>query len=104
MLDIVSNHSGLDIGLYDTQTSKAGNILSVQVGSLEYAPLLGIDLAYFLSEDFSFQNSSFQAYLVEVLSNNGINVTQQIALINTLFTNLNIQVGAEENNSQLVAR
>ncbi len=59
MTDIVS--IGADIGLYDSQSPRAANILSVQLGALEYAPTLGIDLAYFLQEDFRFQNESFKS-------------------------------------------
>jgi hypothetical protein len=60
MIDIISSNDGQDLGLYDTQTERAKNILSTQVGSLEYAKDLGVDLNYFLSPDFKFQNESFK--------------------------------------------
>lgn len=102
MIDIVS--VGNDIGLANTNTERAGNILSIQLGSLEYLPLFGIDLAYFLSEDFRFQNESFRSYLIETLANNGINVSSVTELVDNLFTQLNIEVSADESTTALMAR
>ena len=102
MTDIVSITT--DIGVFDTQTCKAANILSVQLGNLEYAPLLGIDLVYFLNEDFRFQNESFKAYLVQVLANNGINVASVVDMIEDLLVRYSFNISAEETNSGLVAR
>lgn len=102
MIDIVS--VGNDIGLANTNTERAGNILSVQLGSLEYLPLFGIDLAYFLSEDFRFQNESFRSYLIETLANNGINVSSVTEAVDKLFTQLNIEVSADESSTALLAR
>jgi hypothetical protein len=101
MIDISSVAE--DIGLFDTQTTKAGNILSVQLGALEYAPLLGIDLKYFLSKDFKFQNASFRAYLVEVLANNAINVAGVVELINNLFTQYNFEITPSGSTGGLVS-
>lgn len=103
MIDIVSaGDTGL--GIYDTDTEKAGNVLSVQLGSLEYASQLGIDLKYFLSEDFSFQNESFQAYLVEVLASNGINVSRVTQTIMDLYEKYTLEVSATAAGTELIAR
>lgn len=103
MIDIVgASSSGLEV--YDTQVSKAANILSVQLGSLEYAPDLGIDLKYFLSEDLKFQNESFKAYLVERLANRGVNVASVIEVIENLFSQYTFNLSPEETNTGLVAR
>ena len=102
MTDIVS--VGSDIGFFDTQTVKAANIFSVQLGNLEYAPDLGIDLRYFLSEDFRFQNESFKSYLIQVLANNAINVASLGELIENLLTRLTFNIVSEETNGGLVAR
>lgn len=104
MIDIVSATTGQDLGLLDTLTTKAGNILSVQVGALEYQQDLGIDLAYFLSEDFQFQNESFQSYLVQVLSANGINVAAINQTVNALFSQIGIEVSDQQNTTALIAR
>lgn len=48
MIDIVG-FTSKGMQLFDTQTEKAANILSVQLGALEYAKDLGIDLRYFLT-------------------------------------------------------
>ncbi len=103
MKDIVSSIDGQDIGLFDTETCRAANILNVQLGALEYAPDIGIDLAYFLSEDFQFQNDSFKAYLVEVLANNSINVASVLETIEDLFTTFQFNIKADD-KSGLVAR
>lgn len=102
MTDIVS--VGGDIGLYDTQTQKAANILSVQLGALEYAQDLGIDLAYFLSEDFKFQNQSFKAYLIQVLANRGINVASVVETLETLFAEYTFNLVPEETSTGMLAR
>lgn len=103
MIDIVSAVDGLDLGIFDTQTCKAANILSVQLGDLEYAPTIGIDLRYFLSEEFRFQNSSFKAYLVEVLANNSINVAEVLDQVEGLYSVYAFNLSAEE-KSGLIAR
>lgn len=102
MIDIVS--VGNDLGLFDTQTTRAANILSIQLGSLEYAQDLGIDLKYFLSEDFIFQNESFRSYLIQILANYGINVASVREQIDNLFVNYNFEVSAIEQSTSLVAR
>lgn len=102
MIDITS--VGEDINIFDTQTSKAGNILSVQLGSLQYAQDLGIDLAYFLRDDVAFQNESFRAYLVEVLANSGINVSSVVTVIESLYQQYTISISPEETSTGLVAR
>ncbi len=104
MTDIVSANPGQDIGVFDTLTTKAANILSVQLGALEYAQGLGIDLEYFLSPDFKFQNSSFKAYLVQILSNNGINVSSVVDEIDRLFATYTFNINAEQTDTNLVAR
>lgn len=104
MIDIISAENGLDIGVYNTQTARAKNILSVQLGSLQYAQDLGIDLKYFLSEDFRFENESFRAYLVEVLANRGINVSSVLDVVHSLYNEFLFNLAPEQNDSGLVAR
>ena len=104
MKDIVSLNQGEDMGLFDTQTSKAANILSVQFGGLEYAPDLGIDLRFFLSDSFQFQNESFRSYLIQVLANRGINVASVTETIENLFTRLNFNLSQDQAGSGLIAR
>lgn len=104
MIDIVSAENGRDLGLFDTQTTRAANILSVQLGDLEYAQDLGIDLKYFLSENFKFENESFKAYLIEVLAARGINVASVVDIVNNLYNNFIFNITPEENSSELVAR
>ncbi len=100
MIDIVS--FGADIGLYDTQAPRAGNILSVQLGSLEYAPTLGIDLRYFLREDFRFQNESFKAYLIQILAENSINVSSVLDQVSNLHRKYTFDLSPPETSGGLV--
>lgn len=102
MTDIVDVTT--DIKVLDTQTNRAANILSVQIGALEYAQDLGIDLKYFLSEDFKFQNESFRSYLIQVLANYGINVAIVDEEVQNLFTKLKIGISPSSNDGTLVAR
>lgn len=102
MTDVTSIST--DMNLFDTDVARATNILSVQVGSLEYAQDLGIDLEYFLSPDFKFQNESFNSYLVQVLANNRINVASVTAVIQALYEELTFDVNRTETNSGLIAR
>jgi hypothetical protein len=105
VIDIVTpSGAGLDAGAIDTSIYRAGNILSVQIGNLEYAPDLGIDLAYFLSEDFIFQNESFKSYLVQILANYSINVESVIEVINSLYTNLTFKIPPSDSGGGLIAR
>lgn len=104
MIDIISAEDGKDLGVFDTQTPRAANILSVQLESLEYAPDLGIDLAYFLSEDFRFQNQSFRSYCVEILANNGVNVATVTNTVEDLLHRLSFELNAEDTSDSLVAR
>lgn len=102
MTDIVSITT--DIGLFDAQTARAANLLSIQAGSLEYEPTLGIDLKYFLSESFQFQNDSFKAYLIQVLANSGINVASVADVIENLFVRYVFELTPAQTSTGLVAR
>ena len=103
MIDIVSAIQGQDLGMFDTETCRAANILSVQLGALEYAQDLGIDLKYFLNPDFIFQNESFKAYLIEVLTNKGINVSSVVQTIENLFGVYTFNLSASD-KSGFIAR
>lgn len=102
MIDIADVST--DLVMIDTHAHRAANILSVQLGALEYDPTMGIDLKYFLLENVRFQNNSFKGYIVEQLANRGINVTEVIDTINTLFEQYDIRISPEETTTALVAR
>lgn len=104
MIDIISMENGKDLGIQNSDAPRAANILSVQLGSLEYEPTLGIDLAYFLSEDFQFQNESFMSYLIEVLANNSLNVSSVIEVVKSLHTELTINLTPGNSSTGLLAR
>ncbi len=102
MIDIVS--VGNDLGLFDTDTARAKNILSVQRGSLEYDPEMGIDLKYFLSPDFTFQNESFKAYLIRVLAGYSINVASVVETVESLSQHYAFNITPTESDDGLIAR
>jgi putative flippase GtrA len=104
MIDITSANDGVDLGIYDTQAPKAGNILSVQLGSLEYAQELGIDLDFFLSDQFSFQNESFKSYLISTLANAGISVASLIDTVFPLYEKYVFNISPEDASTGLIAR
>lgn len=91
------SEDGLDLGTAQSAVAKAGNVLSIQLGALEYAPEFGIDMKYFLESPFRFQNESFRAYAVEILTKNQINVVEVIQVIETLFTGLTFYVDDQSN-------
>lgn len=104
MIDIIIQADGLDLGIVDSQTPRAANILSVQFGSLAYAQDLGIDLAFFLKEDFRFENAAFKSYLIETLANRGINVADLLETVESLYSQYSIQITPEETTTALIAR
>jgi hypothetical protein len=95
VIDIVSigEGPGGDLTTFDAQTSKAANVLSVQLGNLEYAPDFGIDIEFFIQEDFQFQMESFRSYLIQRLSEHHVNVNQVIDLIESLSRKFTFVVG-----------
>lgn len=103
MIDII-DFTPKGMQTYDTQTERAANILSVQLGALEYWPEGGIDLKYFLTEKTRFQDASFKAYLIQVLATWGINVTSFGDQFDLLAANYMINISPEENSTGLVTR
>lgn len=85
-----------------SEAPRAGNILSTQIGTLEYAPDFGIDLKYFLESEFRIQNESFKSYLVQRLLEHRVNVVNVIETVQTLFTNYTFQIGSSEENEGLI--
>lgn len=103
MIDITSSDEH-GIGIMNTQTHRAANLLQVQLGSLEYAPNIGIDLKYFLQEDLKFQNESFQAYLIQNLAEKGINVANLAESIEALSSTYLFSLTPDETGTGLIAR
>lgn len=92
-LDISSVPDGRDMALVVADVPKAANVLSVQLGALEYAPDFGVDFEFFLSEGLQFQNESFKAYLVERLTRHQINVADVTEQVNSLYEKFVLRVG-----------
>ena len=93
MKDIVLIEDGQDLRIEDSAVPKAANIISVQLGSLEYAQDLGVDLKYFLQSGVQFQNESFKAYLIQRLTDQQVDVSQAIDVINKLYQKITFYVG-----------
>jgi len=74
MIDITGIST--DLAIADTQVPKAANLFRVQIGALEYAKNFGIDLKFFIDENFQFQNESFKSYLIQRLSESHVDVNQ----------------------------
>jgi len=98
MYDIIEVEDGLDLGIADTIVGKAGNIVSTQVGDLEYLPDFGVDLEFFLEDGFQFQNSSFKAYIIERLTAHQVNVSEVTDEIQTFMDKFIYSVGDTTEN------
>lgn len=103
MIDILNADSN-GLGVLNTNITRAKNLLNIQLGSLAYAPEIGVDMRYFLSEDFEFQNESFKSYLIQVLANNGINVSNVIDEVEALMTTLTFEIEPTQESGGLIAR
>ena len=73
MIDVFLSDAG-ELKTAEAVVFKAKNILSIQENSLEYEPDLGIDLKRFLDPDIKIQNETFEAYSVQRLAAQGVNV------------------------------
>lgn len=103
MLDIVEiPEDGRDMGIANSIVPKAGNVLSVQLGSLTYAPRFGVDLKYFLETPIRFQAESFKAYCVERLTQSQINVASVLTEIEALFQKNIFLVSENEETEGLI--
>lgn len=100
MKDIIELNDGEDIGIFDAIVGKAGNVLSVQLGDLEYAQAFGIDKRFFLQSDFQFQNESFKAYLVQRLTESQVNVAQVLDSLEALYEQYTHIVGDVRSSSE----
>jgi hypothetical protein len=100
MKDIIEVPSdGRDLRVQNSVVPKAANVLSVQLGSLEYAQDFGVDLRYFLQSNLKFQNESFKAYLVTRLTQHQINVVEVLKTLQTFYEQFTFSVTDADNNS-----
>jgi hypothetical protein len=91
-LDIFEVTSG-DMVVVDGDAAKAGNVLSIQIGDLEYQPEFGIDKKFFLESEFEFQNESFKSYMVQRLLAQQINVVSVLSVIETFQEAYTFNIG-----------
>ena len=96
MKDIIEAEDGEDLNVMDSIVAKAGNVVAVQLASLEYAQDFGVDLRFFLQSEFQFQNESFKAYLVQRLTEHQVNVSQVLDTIEALFERYTFLVGSDK--------
>jgi hypothetical protein len=100
MIDIMDITT--DIGILNSSIKKAENVLSVQLGKLEYAKEFGVDLEYFLDENFTFQNESFKSYLLQRLSESSIDVMSIIDTAESLYNNMIFNLTPENQTSAMM--
>ena len=104
MRDIIEVRQGQDLLVLDSIVAKAGNVLSIQIGSLEYAPDFGVDLKYFLQAGLEFQNESFKAYMVQRLAESQVNVSNVEEILQNLYSTYTYYVGeTQPNDGGLIA-
>ena len=102
--DIVEVKDESDLVLARSDIARAGNVIAVQLGSLEYAPTFGVDLKFFLVSEYQFQNQSFQAYLINRLVESQVNVVQCIEVIQNFMNIYRFEIGEPGNNTQGLIR
>lgn len=93
MKDIIEALDGEDLNVLDSIVAKAGNVVDVQLGDLEYAQEFGVDKRFFLESELQFQNDSFRAHLVQRLTESQVNVAEVIDLVQTLSEKYTFEVG-----------
>lgn len=103
LADIVSNDTGLDLGIQQTEAPRAGNIIATQIGTLEFASTFGIDLKYFLTSDFNIQTDSFKSYCVQRLLQQRVNVVSVLSEVQALFSTVIFNIGSSQNDGSLIA-
>lgn len=104
MLDIVSIEDGKDLGIANSAAPRAANVASTQMGEKNFlAPTFGVDLKYFLANDFQFQTISFQAYLVQRLVEHKISVGEVVSILEPLVERMTFPVGDAETSKGLVS-
>lgn len=85
--DIFLDHDG-NLQVADTDIYKGENILRVQVGTLIYAPTLGIDLARFIDPAVSIQPETFRSYTIQELVRQGVRIETVTEHFKSLDANL----------------
>lgn len=93
-----------DMRIMETDIPKGTNILSIQLGSLEYQQDFGIDLDYFLNEKIKFQNESFKAYLTQRLAAYGVTVASLEDVAHNLYRDYIFNLAPVENDTGFMAR
>lgn len=101
LLDITD--IGATLQVQPTEAPRAANVLSTQLGSLEYAPNLGIDMRYFLESEFRIQTSSFKAYCVQRLLEHSINVVNVHETAQAVLRKFQFDIGSSEQNEGFIA-
>jgi len=96
MLDLINMVDGEDLHYQHNVAMKAGNVISVQLGSLDFKPDFGSDLKYFLQEDLKFQTESFKSYLVGRLSEYRIQVNATVSIVENFTNKFVMDVGQTE--------
>lgn len=102
MMDIVKIEDGKDLRVADSIVPKAANVLSVQLGDLEYSPNFGVDLKYFLQEGLQFENDSFKTYLVQRLTEQRVNVSDVLEQLTTFVNKYTFKVNETETSGGLI--
>lgn len=102
MIDITKVVLGKDLFVEDSVAPKAANVISTQLGSLDYAVDFGADQQYFLDQQLEFQTQSYVAYLVERLSIHGINVSDVTEVLTTFTNMFTFSVGSQEIQGKIV--
>lgn len=94
-VDIYLDSNGI-LQKADTDVYKGANILKIQVGTLVYAPDLGIDLESFLTDDVKIQPETFKSYSTQQLVGQGVRASDIASLEQTLDTLLDYTIDSTQ--------
>lgn len=93
---------GKDLQLGPADLYRAANVLSIQIGSLEYEPDFGVDVKYFLESEFEIQTVSFQSYLVQRLLEHQIPVLTVVKVVEQFVQRLTFNIGDSSSGTELI--
>ncbi len=102
LLDFSTIVDGNDLTVTPSEAPRAASVMQTQLGSLEYAPTFGVDMAYFLGSELRIQTESYKSYCVQRLLQHQINVVNVLTQLETFFETSTYYIGSSEGDGSLI--
>lgn len=100
--DVRYNSTLNDLDFLVSELPRAENLITTQLGDLQYQPDWGVDLAYFLDPDYTIQAEAFEAYLLQRIGFWGMNVLNFIAKQQKFIREMIFNFGEPKENNSLM--